>query len=381
MPQFWLDNFLDLFSIDNFKLDDTIKVYNVLSLIVIIIGFILVFKTKKPMYFGISVIILSVIIVIQKSTSRFTQVSSELNGPVSNQFYLNTKLLRNVAVGATRVYVDNSFNIKPGDMLLLDNGINSETVLVVNVSISQEDNYPVILLYTPLKNNYSINNTKIFKVSNVQSDTIPPPDGNMSISNSNNSYVSSPEQMALNRAPRVSSLNNGNRSDVNLELASYKGPGETSYQFQGPPDGPLKCRKSTINNPMGTVNVTEYDAAPTMYGTCNVGDTTVLPDGRTVSNDYLMTDNMESTVSMRVDDLLFHKGNSQSRFSPMVVDTIPDNQEAFAHFCYRSPTNLVNPKYASIFVNDPEKFKLVSQLAKATGTEGRGPGGGGGRGN
>ena len=358
MPQFWLDNFLDLFSIDNFKLNDSVKIYNVLSLIVIIIGFILVFKTKKTMYFGITVIVLSIIIVIQKSTSRFTQVSSELNGPVSNQFYLNTKLLRNAAVGATRVYVDNSFNIKPGDMLLLDNGINSETVLVVNVSISQEDNYPVILFYTPLKNNYSINNTKIFKVSNVQSDTIPPPDGNMSISNSNNSYVSSPEQMALNRAPNVVPLNNGNRSDINLELASYKGPGETSYQFQGPPDGPLRCRKSTINNPMGTVNVTEYDAAPTMYGTCNVGDTTVLPDGRTVSNDYLMTDNMESTVSMRVDDLLFHKGNSQSRFSPMVVDTIPDNQEAFAHFCYRSPTNLVNPKYASIFVNDPEKFKL-----------------------
>jgi len=381
MPQFWLDNFLDLFSIDNFKLNDTTKVYNVLSLIVIILGLAMVFKTKKPMYFGISVIILSVIIVIQKSTSRFTQVSSELNGPVSNQFYLNTKLLRNVAVGATRVYVDNSFNIKPGDMLLLDNGINSETVLVVNVSISQEDNYPVILLYTPLKNNYSINNTKLFKVSNVQSDTIPPPDGNMSISNSNNSYVSSPEQMALNRAPNVVPLNNGNRSDVNLELASYKGPGETSYQFQGPPDGPLKCRKSTINNPMGTVNVTEYDAAPTMYGTCNVGDTTVLPDGRKVNNDYLMTDNMESTVSMRINDLLFHKGNAQSRFSPMVVDTIPDNQEAFAHFCYRSPTNLVNPKYASIFVNDPEKFKLVTQLAKATGTEGGGGGGQGGRGN
>jgi len=30
---------------------------------------------------------------------------------------------------------------------------------------------------------------------------------------------------------------------------------------------------------------------------------------------------------------------------------------------------LVNPKYASVFVNDPKKFKLVSKLAKATGTE------------
>jgi hypothetical protein len=258
MSQFWLDNFLDLFSIDNFKLNDSTKLYNVLSLMVIIIGIAMVFKTKKTMYFGISVIILSVIIVIQKSTSRFTQVGSELNGPVSNQFYLNTKLLKNVAVGATQIYVDNSFNIKPGDLLLLDNGNNSETVLVVNVSTSQADNFPVIVFYTPLKNNYSIDNTKLFKVSNVTTDNLPPPDGNKSISDSNNSYVSSPEQMALNRAPNVAPFNKGNRSDINLELASYKGPGETSYQFQGPPNGPLECRKSTVNNPMGTVNLTEF---------------------------------------------------------------------------------------------------------------------------
>jgi hypothetical protein len=72
---------------------------------------------------------------------------------------------------------------------------------------------------------------------------------------------------------------------------------------------------------------------------------------------------------MRVQDLLFHKGNSQAQYTPMPVDTIPNDQEGFAHFCYRSPTNLVNPKYASVFVNDPKKFKLVSKLAKATGTE------------
>jgi hypothetical protein len=30
---------------------------------------------------------------------------------------------------------------------------------------------------------------------------------------------------------------------------------------------------------------------------------------------------------------------------------------------------LVNPKYASVFVNDPKKFKLVSKLAKAQGNE------------
>jgi hypothetical protein len=40
---------------------------------------------------------------------------------------------------------------------------------------------------------------------------------------------------------------------------------------------------------------------------------------------------------------------------------------------------MINVKYGSIFVNDPEKYKLVSKLTRATGTEGGGAGGGGGR--
>jgi hypothetical protein len=149
---------------------------------------------------------------------------------------------------------------------------------------------------------------------------------------------------------------------------------EDTYPYQGQPNGSLKCRESTIDNPMGTINVTEYDAPPTMYGTCNVAEMT-----NGVLNDTLMTENQEATVSQRVDDLLFHKGNSQAMFSPVPIDTNPDNSIAFANFCYNSPTNLVNAKYASIFVNDPEKYKLVSKLAKATGTENGGGGGGGGR--
>jgi hypothetical protein len=125
---------------------------------------------------------------------------------------------------------------------------------------------------------------------------------------------------------------------------------------------------------MGTINVTEYDAPPTMYGTCNVAE---MKNGK--YNDQIMTENQEATVSQRVDDLLFHRGNSQVMFSPVPIDTNPDNSIAFANFCYNSPTNLVNAKYASIFVNDPEKYKLVSKLAKATGTENGGGGGGGGR--
>jgi hypothetical protein len=147
---------------------------------------------------------------------------------------------------------------------------------------------------------------------------------------------------------------------------------ENPYPYQGQPYGTLKCRNPDVNNPMGTINVTEYDATPTMFGTCNVAEQT--PNGKQV--DYTMTNDQEATVSQSRNDLLFHRGNSQWQYSPVPVDTIPNNQEAFAHFCYRSPTNLVNPKYASIFVNDPDKFKLVAKLARATGTENGGGGGG-----
>jgi hypothetical protein len=124
---------------------------------------------------------------------------------------------------------------------------------------------------------------------------------------------------------------------------------------------------------MGSIQVPEYDKAPTLFGTCNSQE---LNSSSGKTNDYTMTDNQEATVSQRVDDLLFHKGNSQWNYSPMPVDTIPNDQEGFAHFLYRNPTNLVNPKYGSVFVNEPEKLKLVMKLARAQGNEGGGAGGG-----
>ena len=377
MSKFWLDNYMDLFSTENFKFNTNAKVYNVISLVIIIIGLLAVFKTKKVKYFGAVIILLSLIILLRIKDVKF--IKEGFDEPVANKFYLSAKLTKDALKGTNSLSVNNSFNINKGDIILLDDSKVSESIVVSDTYISQPDQVTVIVLTNKLKNTFLINQTQLFKISDSIGNVIPPQDGSKSSSDSNNSYVSSPEQMAINHAPPAYAPNNGNRIDVNLELGTYRGPNDSTYQYQGPPNGPLECRKSTVNNPMGTVNITEYGATPTMYGTCNVGDSTVLPDGKVVTNDYLMDSNFESTVSMRVNDLLFHKGNAQSRFSPMYVDTIPDNQEAFAHFCYRSPTNLVNPKYASIFVNDPEKFKMVTALAKATGTENGGGGGGGGR--
>jgi hypothetical protein len=235
-----------------------------------------------------------------------------------------------------------------------------------------------LVLLNNIKGEYSKYQTKILKVSDSSPNIIPPPDGNMSIQAAGvyPQGMSNPQALAVQNYPKFG-LPNGNRYDWDLELATMGPNGmPNSYVYQGQPYGNLKCRESSVDNPMGVINIPEYDAPPTMFGTCNEAEL----GANGVENNTIMTRNQEATVSQRVDDLLFHKGNSQWHYSPMPVDTIPNDQEGFAHFCYRSPTNLVNPKYASIFVNDPDKFKLVAKLARATGSENGGPGGGGGRG-
>jgi hypothetical protein len=384
MVKFWLENFSDLFSLENFKSTnkDSNKMLNIVSLIVLLVGLVLVYIKKQPIFFGVTVVVLSLIILIRSiigsNYSKFSKSPQE-DSMLSNQYVTTIKLIKNTKKGNNKLYVNNVFNMNKGDIILISDNVNSETHVVTDVQSTPEYNNSAIILLNNLIYNYSKDRTKIFKVSDSSPNIISPPDANKSILDSNKSYVSDPQSLAIRNFPKVN-IENSNRSDWDLDLATYL-PGQApTYEYQGPPNGNLKCRTSTEENPMATINITEYDAAPTMYGTCNVGDLTVTNDGKVVSNDYLMTDNFEKTISMRVNDLLFHKGNSQSRFSPMPVDTLPDNQEAFANFCYRNPTNLVNPKYASIFVNDPKAFKLVTKLAKATGTENGGGGGGGGRG-
>ena len=128
---------------------------------------------------------------------------------------------------------------------------------------------------------------------------------------------------------------------------------------QGPP-GPLKCRGPTPQNPMGTLLPTDYGKAPTFYGTCNYGSPMI---------NEKMDKDFEDGVIQDEKGKLFHKNNAQSRFTPQPGDSLPNSQNQFAQFCYNIPTNYVNPKYVSVWANDPDKFKFMSGLAQATGTE------------
>ena len=383
MTEFWLDNFMDLFSNENFNLKNSdkseyyIKILNIIALVSILLGFTLITVTKNPIYFGVTVIVLSVTILIKSNitTNFFTNTQGTATATSSkidtNAFDTGVYLANAAKVNDSQIFVNQASGFSEGDVIVFNDGVNNlETNIVSTVKYTVTDNTPVIILLKNIKNDYPKYTTKILKVSQSSPSIVSSPDPNISIINSNPNNVSSdPMVSSFKNYPKFN-LPNQNRNDWNLELSSMVSGEAPGYEYQGQPNGDLKCRPSSLENPMGTINITEYDNAPTMFGTCNVGED---------NNDNKMTTNQESTVSQRVDDLLFHRGNSQSRYSPMPVDILPNDQEGFAHFLYRNPTNLVNPKYASIFVNDPEKYKLISKLARATGTENGGGGGGGGR--
>ena len=382
MTEFWLNNLTELFDIDNFDLtgsrtDNYIKILNIVALLTIVIGSVTMILTKNSIYFAIIVLILSFTILIKSNitTSMFTPTQNIIDSNLTNSYDTGVYLVRAVNNDINglnnTIYVNNALNFNKGDIIALNsNGKILETNIVSDIQYTIDEHTPVIILLNNLKNSYSKYTTKILKVSDSSPNIISPPDGNVSIGK--NTFNSDPMVMATRNYPSFK-LPNGDRNDWNLELATMGPNGmPNSYVYQGQPYGDLKCRNSNVSNPMGVLQVPEYDAPPTMFGTCNEGE--VGPNG--ILNNTFMTSNQEATVSQRVDDLLFHKGNAQAQFSPVPIDTLPNDQEGFAHFCYRSPTNLVNPKYASIFVNDPDKFKLVTKLARATGTEN---GGGGGR--
>jgi len=396
MIQFWLDNFPDLFNAQNFtflnndlKSENYIKVLNLVSLLAIIIGLLLTVSKKKPLYFAITVVVLSLIILIKSNISKISTFASvpvpdPLNTELTNSYdtgvYLVESVKNDINGLNNLIYVNNAMNFNKGDILAFSvNNSILETNIVSDVQYTKKEGpggfpVPVLVLLNKIQNNYSKYQTRILKVSDSAPNIIIPPDPNVAIQKAG-SYpqgMSDPSSLAVQNYPKFA-LPNGNRYDWNLELASMGPNGMANeYAYQGQPYGNLKCRESSLENPMGTINIPEYDAYPTMFGTCNEAE--IGANG--IENNITMTRNQEATVSQRVQDLLFHKGNSQWHYSPVPVDTIPSDQEGFANWCYRSPTNLVNPKYASIFVNDPEKFKLVARLAKATGTENGGGGGG-----
>ncbi len=376
MTEFWFNSINNLVSPANFNFKEgnkQVKMLNIVAMISIIGGLSAVFITKQPKYFGITVIVLFLTILFNSTVpdNKFGNIAKGNNNNSNNQidddlitsFDTGVKLTKSITPGNNQILLSANNNFKKGDIVGFNDLVsgNFETNVVSDVTITPNAE-PLMILLRPLTKSYSQLTTKVLKVSDSMPNIVPGPDGYHSIALS---------ELGSKVPRKTFDLPNFDRNDYNLELSTLVPGVPNSYQYQGQPDGPLKCKMSTPQNPMGNLTFDDYDTAPKDYGTCNIGEN---------GNNQLMTQNQEAGVVQRVDDLLFHKGNSQWHFGPNAADVNPNDQTAFAHFLYRNPSNLVNPKYASVFVNDPEKFKLVSKLAQATGTENGGGGGGGGRG-
>ena len=103
MTQFWLNNFSELINMKNFSFMNTslnsnsenhIKILNLVSILSIIIGLSLFFITKKPIFIGMVIIVLSLTILIKsnlKVNSSFTKVNK-----LSNAFNTGAYLIKNV---------------------------------------------------------------------------------------------------------------------------------------------------------------------------------------------------------------------------------------------------------------------------------------------
>ena len=104
MIDFWLDNFADLFSINNFSLNDSrpegyIKILNLVALFSIITGAVLVAVTKKPFYFGLVILVLSMTILIKTNikSDKFTHTSTD--DLLTNAFETRSRLIKNIVPG------------------------------------------------------------------------------------------------------------------------------------------------------------------------------------------------------------------------------------------------------------------------------------------
>lgn len=327
MVKFWLDDFKDIVSPDNFDLNDRNKVLNVISLFIIIVSLLVSLKTKNEFYFGAGFIILSILIIIHNKMQYFSGNTGLFIPPreyittITNNSS-NTILTEDSVINDNRMSVNNIENLYPGDIINISGNNNNESNIIG--SVNGVDN--TVIFRNAFKNNYP-KGTQLSVIKSVRPQIISQSDPNMSIEGSKG-FTNPPK-------------------------------GKKEYSYYSPKVDDLSCRYPMQNNPMGNIGIEEYDERNKYYGSC-------IQDP---NNNNTINELYESGVSQRIDDVIYHRGNSQSRFTPTAVDTVPNAQDQFAMFCYQNPGNLINPKYASVFVNDPEKFKLVASLAKATGTE------------
>ena len=122
MIHFWLNRFGELLNIYNFTYSskDTaktkqIKFLNALSIIIIIVGTALTIKHKQPYYFGIVMILLSLIVLIY----NFSKKEGFENNVLAIEFSSGVRLLRKHKKTDKQLYITGEHFFKIGDTIFI----------------------------------------------------------------------------------------------------------------------------------------------------------------------------------------------------------------------------------------------------------------------
>ena len=137
MVKFWLDDFKDLISPDNFDLNDRNKVLNVVSLSILLISLLVSLKTKNEFYFGAGFIILSILIIIHNKMQYFSGNTGFIYSGGNTGLFIDNTIIaeksQNIQTTSnTTILTEDSF--KNDNRLILNNIENLNAGDIINIS-------------------------------------------------------------------------------------------------------------------------------------------------------------------------------------------------------------------------------------------------------
>lgn len=107
-------------------------------------------------------------------------------------------------------------------------------------------------------------------------------------------------------------------------------------------EGTKPCRPATKDNPFGNPNITDFGVSQKYSGICQD------KNSETVQNEVL-----NDGIFMNSNDYVWRR-NQQSRWNSVAGGTVPNDQTAFANWCFNDHNNC---KAGSIFMKNPELAK------------------------
>lgn len=107
-------------------------------------------------------------------------------------------------------------------------------------------------------------------------------------------------------------------------------------------EGTKPCRPATKDNPFGNPNITDFGVSQEYSGICQD------KNSETVQNEVL-----NDGIFMNSNDYVWRR-NQQSRWNSVAGGTVPNDQTAFANWCFNDNNNC---KAGSIFMKNPELAK------------------------